>query len=62
MLDPDQARCFVGPVLGPNCFQRLSADDTSRQKVDWVCMDKSILLSTGKRAFGSKMHIYIQNS
>ena len=24
-LDPDQARCFVGPDLGPNCLQRLSA-------------------------------------
>ena len=26
-LDPDQARHFVGPNLGPNCLQRLSADD-----------------------------------
>ena len=25
-LDPDQARHYVGPDLGPNCFQRLSAD------------------------------------
>ena len=25
-LDPDQDRCFVGPDLGPNCLQRLSAD------------------------------------
>ena len=33
-LDPDQARRFVGPDLGPNCLQRLSADDTSRQRVD----------------------------
>ena len=32
-LDPDQARHFVGPDLGPNCLQRLSADDTSRQRV-----------------------------
>ena len=32
-LDPDQARLFVGPDLGPNCLQRLSADDTSRQSV-----------------------------
>ena len=32
-LDPDQARHFLGPDLGPNCFQRLSADDTSRQRV-----------------------------
>ena len=26
-LDPDQARCFVGPDLGPICLQRLSADN-----------------------------------
>ena len=26
-LDPDQARHFVGPGLGPNCLQRLMADD-----------------------------------
>ena len=31
-LDPDQARHFFGPDLGPNCLQSLSADDTSRQK------------------------------
>ena len=24
-LDPDQDRHFVGPDLGPNCLQRLSA-------------------------------------
>ena len=29
-LDPDQDRRFVGPDLGPNCLQRLSADDKSR--------------------------------
>ena len=28
-LDPGQARRFVGPGLGPNCLQKLSAD-TSR--------------------------------
>ena len=34
-LDPDQAQHFVGPDLGPNCLQRLSADDiaTSGEKV-----------------------------
>ena len=32
-LDLDQARHFVGPDLGPNCLQRLSADDTCRQSV-----------------------------
>ena len=28
--DPDQARHFVGPDLGPICLQRLGADDTRR--------------------------------
>ena len=30
--DLDQARCFVGPDLGPNCLQRLSADDKSHRQ------------------------------
>ena len=29
-FDPDQDRHTVGPDLGPNCLQRLSADDESR--------------------------------
>ena len=29
-LDPDQVRRFVGPDLGPNCLQKLAADDTWR--------------------------------
>ena len=33
-LDQDQAQRFVEPDLGPNCLQRFSADDTSRQKVN----------------------------
>ena len=33
-LDPDQARHFVGPDLGPKCLHELSADDTSRQRVN----------------------------
>ena len=32
-LDPDQGRRFVGPDLDPNYLQRLSADDTSRERV-----------------------------
>ena len=32
-FDLDQGRQFVGPDLGPNCLQRLSADDTRRQSV-----------------------------
>ena len=30
-LDPDQDRQSVGPDLGPNCLQRLSADDTAKE-------------------------------
>ena len=33
-LDPDQAQHCVGPDLGPNCLQKLSADDTRRQQVN----------------------------
>ena len=29
-LNPAQARHFVGPDLGPNCLQKLSADDTRK--------------------------------
>ena len=32
VLDPGQAGHFVGPDLDPNCLQRLSADDISRQR------------------------------
>ena len=32
-LDPDQAGQNVGPDLGPNCLQRLSADNTIWQRV-----------------------------
>ena len=30
-LDPDQARHFVGPEMGPNCLQRLSADIAGKE-------------------------------
>ena len=33
-LDPDKVQRFVGPDLGPNCLQRLSADNTSEQRVN----------------------------
>ena len=36
-LDPDQAQHFVGPDLGPNCLQSLSADKkfaTSKERVN----------------------------
>ena len=32
-FDPDQAQHFVGPDLVPKCLQKLSADDTSSQRV-----------------------------
>ena len=41
-LDPDQARQFVGPDLGPNCLPRLTADDNGRQRVkDYMNMEES---------------------
>ena len=30
-LDPDQDRRSVGPDLGPNCLQRVPADDNSHR-------------------------------
>ena len=33
-LEPDQARRLVGPDLGPNCLQRLIADDSIGHKVN----------------------------
>ena len=45
-LDPDQAQHFVGPDLGPNCLQRLSADNTSRQRVkDLEAKGKTVIPS-----------------
>ena len=38
-LDPDQNRHSVGPDLGSNCLQKLSADDTDRGKVlNYLCL------------------------
>ena len=35
-LDTDQARRYVGPGLGLNGLQNVSADDTSRLRVKYV--------------------------
>ena len=43
-LDPDQARRFVGPDLGPNCLPRLSADDTGRQRVKRMLHECQVLI------------------
>ena len=38
ILDPDQARHFVGPDVGPNCLLRLSADNTSKQRFNSIAL------------------------
>ena len=35
-LDPDQARQNVGPDLGSDCLQRLSADGTGWERVNVI--------------------------
>ena len=35
-LDPDQAQHFVGTDLDPSCLQKFSAEDISRQRVNYV--------------------------
>ena len=56
-LDPDQARHFVGPDLDPNCLEKLSAEDTSMQRVtSWFQVPFSHILYTLpyiSRAFGT---------
>ena len=47
-LDPDQAQHFVGPDLGPNCLQRLSADDPSKPIVKGFYIFYPIFISLGK--------------
>ena len=53
-LDPDQARRFVGPDLGPNCLQRLSADDTGRQRVETLISTSLIITNNATRHFYSE--------
>ena len=44
ILDPDQALYFVGPDLGPNCLQKLSAGDTSMKSVNAPQSRRDIVL------------------
>ena len=44
-LDPAQDRQSVGPDLGPNCLQNLSADD-SKERVD----DNGMLIKLHSKA------------
>ena len=41
-FDPDKARHFVGLDLGPNCLQKISADDISLK-----CTDEKIVAGYG---------------
>ena len=48
-LDPDQDRRFVGPDMGSDCFQRLSADDkiaTSKERVPYSMNRQMIAASS----------------
>ena len=45
-LDPDHARPFVGSDLGPNCLQRLSADDESRRQWAKSLIQINLLIDT----------------
>ena len=45
-LDPDQACQFVGPDLGPNCLQRLSADYKSHHW--WGKKDECLMINLGQ--------------
>ena len=57
-LDPDQARQFVGPDLGPICLQRLSADVTTmagtQSKIALPTCDKYNISWTGPSTFQVK--------
>ena len=61
--DSDQARHFVGLDLGPNCLQRLLADDFRKQRVkDWIwitCSSRcdSIFKMSRGMGFPSMWHV-----
>ena len=54
-LDPDRARLFVGPDLGPNCLQRLSADDKNTTGGERVG-SFFVFFSKGSRTIEVKKH------
>ena len=53
-LDPDQARHSVGPDLGPNCLQKISTDNTSRQRVKVSSVYSDQMISEGTCFSGKK--------
>ena len=56
-MDPDQARRVVGPNLGPNCFQSLSADDTNKH-VELALKTSSNIASLTICCFTSQVNSY----
>ena len=62
-LDPDQTRHSVGPDFGPNCLERLSADNTSRQRVKVSQSDHKGPVSSGSKLFHVlKLFVIMKNS
>ena len=57
ILDPDQARHFVGLDLGPNCLRRLSADDIRRQRVKEANISKRNRCMAKIHPFIEQIHI-----
>ena len=57
-LNPDQARHFVGPDLGPICLQRLSADDISKQKVNALKPEASSIMRALSGARFTDVRLY----
>ena len=41
-LDPDQARRSVGPVVGLNCLQRLSADNDQQGMSEFIFVEYTV--------------------
>ena len=59
-LDPDQARRFVGPYLGPNCLQRLSAGGTIFLVVDRVNVFEIAVAEDGKNKIDFVLSLIVQ--
>ena len=54
-LDLDQDRHYVGLDLGPNCLQRSSENDTSKQRVKQSCCYNTKLSTQRQSWSGSKL-------
>ena len=59
-LDPDQDRQKVGPDLGPNCLQRLSADYNRPLGREELKIIYSTTKETHQSLFGAIMEIRIK--